>query len=131
MSTGRTTALALLLLLTAGGCSSDSSSEKKGSDSTNLDQEKESIARAQAMTIATACDVYHKNNGTQPASLEDLTKNQPSGGKPLVQPDAIIDPWGKVFQYDASGPMNGGDKVDVWTTTPGGKKIGNWPSKKD
>ena len=49
---------------------------------------------------------------------------QPSaeGGRPAIDdPEAIKDPWGREFQYDAAGSRNGGSRPDIWTVAPNGK----------
>jgi general secretion pathway protein G len=90
-----------------------------------LQGSKDDVALAQTKTITEAWGIYEKNNGAPP-NLQALTQRQPNGAKAILEPDAIIDPWGKAFQFDASGPMNGGNKVDIWTVSPEGKKLGNW-----
>jgi hypothetical protein len=44
----------------------------------------------------------------------------------LDDPTALIDPWGKSFQYDPSGPKNQGLAPDIWTEAPDGSVIANW-----
>jgi hypothetical protein len=89
-----------------------------------LDDARAQFARAQAQQLTVASQTYHLQFGEPPTSLKDLVK--PPEGKPFVEPSALTDPWGKPYQYDPAGPKNGGARPDVWTTTPGGKVIGNW-----
>ena len=54
-----------------------------------------------------------------------------AGGPYLESPDALKDPWQQQWQYDKTGPMNGGTKPDIWTTDPKDAqrtKLGNWPA---
>jgi general secretion pathway protein G len=87
---------------------------------------KDDVAKAQAKTISEACQAFFANNSRLPQSLQELTTRQPNGKGALLEPDAIMDPWDKLFQYDPSGQMNDGNKPDVWTVSPEGKRIGNW-----
>jgi general secretion pathway protein G len=91
-----------------------------------LGEAKEKVAKANIMSLTTATGTYYLNNGQMPPSLADLTAPQPNGGRRLVPPEAILDPWGKPYQYDPSGPRNGGDQADIWTVSPEGHEIGNW-----
>jgi hypothetical protein len=91
------------------------------------DRAQEQRALAQVGELTAAAQVFHVKFGDPPARLGDLVK--PPEGKPFVEPAALVDPWGKPFQFDARGPKNGGLRPDVWTVTPQGKVIGNWPQK--
>jgi type II secretory pathway pseudopilin PulG len=91
-----------------------------------LNKSKEDVAKQQARDIAKACEMYAtRNDGNLPTNLQALTV-QSENGPAILPPDGIIDPWKKEFQYDPSGPNNGGNRPDVWTTSPSGKQIGNW-----
>ena len=84
--------------------------------------------RADVKTIETACTAYKLRNGDYPQSLQVLVTPDDGSSKPyLDSAEAILDPWGKQYQYDAGGGRNNGQKPDVWTTTPDGRMIGNWP----
>jgi general secretion pathway protein G len=93
-----------------------------------LEDAKEGAAKAGMKTIETACKAYEIKIGQLPNSLQDLLQ-PPDGGKPYLEngTEGLNDPWGKPYSYDASGGHNGGQKPDVWTTTPDGRMIGNWP----
>jgi hypothetical protein len=41
-----------------------------------------------------------------------------------------INRWAKPYQYEAIGIRNGGAQPNIWTATPDGKQIGNWPMAK-
>jgi general secretion pathway protein G len=87
---------------------------------------KDDVAKAQTKTISDACQAFFARNKRMPQNLQELVQRQPDGRAALLEVDAIIDPWDQPFQYDPSGPMNDGNKPDVWTVSPEGKRIGNW-----
>jgi hypothetical protein len=91
-----------------------------------LEGVKETLARTQAKRIETALQVYFVRNNVYPPTLAELTQKDAAGGGPFLPADALRDPWGKEYQFDPSGTHNKGEKPDVWTTTPGGKVIGNF-----
>ena len=141
-------ALVLVWLVGMAGCSSgpedkkearpqagERNNEEKGAGLldtlTQIKESKELVAKISVKTLTMAAETYALNNdGNMPPSLDALTAVQPNGGKPLVPADALIDPWGKHYQYDPSGRRNQGFKPDVWAATPEGKTIGNWPEGK-
>jgi len=90
------------------------------------EEAKISRAKIDVEGLAGQVETYKLNNGDYPASIDALTAAQPSGGSPLVPPDKVRDPWGKVYQIDPNGSHNNGMKADVFTTTPKGQVIGNW-----
>jgi len=95
-----------------------------------LNKSKEGAAKAKAMTLDTAIQTYVKNNSRAPASVADLTVQDPENdNKPYVADDAILDPWGQQYVIDPAGPRNKGAKPDVYTTSPEGKIIGNFRSQ--
>ena len=74
------------------------------------------------------CQAYClKNDGRFPDNLAVLLEKNPNGGPYLESPDALIDPWGRPYQYDTNGPRNKGMRPDIWTVAPDGRTIGNWP----
>ncbi len=77
--------------------------------------------------LTQACQGYHTKHGRFPKNLEELLEHDAVGGPFLETPDALIDPWGRPYQYDPKGPRNNGAKPDIWTVTPNGLEIGNWP----
>jgi hypothetical protein len=118
-------ALAKLCGLAALGAAAVIVQRDRAREERALAQEEQ--ARAQALQLTAAAQAFHVKFGDPPARLNDLVK--PPEGKPVVEPAALVDPWGKPFQFDARGPKNGGLRPDVWTVTPQGKVIGNWPQK--
>jgi general secretion pathway protein G len=91
-----------------------------------LGESKEKVAKAQAQTITEALVKFNMDRGNYPSSLKELTQKGPNGEKAILEPKAIIDPWGKEFQFNAAGAHHDGNKPDVSTTSPEGKEIGNW-----
>jgi general secretion pathway protein G len=93
-----------------------------------LHDAKVDAAKVSANNIAKAIQAYEVRNGAPPDSLQVLIQ-PPEGGRPYLEggQTALIDPWGKQFQYDPSGQHNGGTKPDVFTIDPdSGQPIGNW-----
>jgi general secretion pathway protein G len=91
----------------------------------------EDLAKAQVSgPLTNACQSYYIKNKTWPPSLAALTEKDPLGGGPYLEStDALKDPWGQPYQYDASGSKNKSTKPDIWATSPtSSKMIGNWPS---
>jgi general secretion pathway protein G len=94
------------------------------------DDAKKNTARVQVKTtLSNACEEYYLKNSSWPPDLQSLLVQDQNGGGPyLKSQDAIIDPWGKQYQYSAQGANNGGRQPDIWTDGPGGVQIGNWQS---
>jgi general secretion pathway protein G len=87
---------------------------------------KVSRAKIDCEGLSGQVETFKLNNGSYPQSIEALTQPQPTGGSALVPPDKVRDPWGKPYQIDPNGQHNGGNKADVFTTTPKGVTVGNW-----
>jgi len=86
------------------------------------------LAAVQTKTLTNACNMYKiKHNGQYPESLQQLLQKDQRGGPYLDDPEALKDQWGQFYQYDRSGPRNNGVRPDIWTRSPEGKEIGNWP----
>lgn len=72
---------------------------------------------------------------TQPQGLEAMVKEPSSEPKPkmwtpMTKPEALIDPWGKKYQYRNPGKKNP-QSYDVFSTGPDGQEgtpddLGNW-----
>jgi general secretion pathway protein G len=94
-----------------------------------VDEAKEKTALSQVKgPLTMAAESYKLNNDSYPPSLEALTQAQPNGGQPLLERDALLDPWSKPYRYDAAGTNNGGLKPDIWADGPNGP-IGNWSKR--
>jgi general secretion pathway protein G len=89
-----------------------------------LEESRINKCRVDVKTLEKACGAYEIQYGVRPDSLQHLV--QPPGGKPFVEGEALMSPFGP-YQYNPAGPMNGGLKVDVWAIAPTGEQIGNWP----
>jgi general secretion pathway protein G len=91
---------------------------------------RKSTAKAQIKQIEQGVEAFNlKHLGQWPPNLQSLIVKDEMGGPYLKNHDYIIDPWGREYQYNAAGPRNGGIQPDIWTVTPEGQEIGNWPSK--
>jgi general secretion pathway protein G len=95
-----------------------------------------SEAKLKAKNIAKAVDTYYLDHNRYPDALDALLVKDDAGKGPyLTNQNEIVDPWGQRFQLDAGGPKNqqAGATVqipDVFTTTPDGRMVGNWPEIK-
>ena len=95
----------------------------------SLDEAKINAARAQTKILTEAAEHYKLNNGDYPPNLVALTQPSADGSRPYLDPDALKTPFGGQYNYDASGPRNGGNKPDIWAETRQGQQIGNWPQR--
>ena len=94
-----------------------------------LDDAKQSRATADIKTLSTAVQAFQIKNGSPPSSLAELAQPPAEGGRPYIETQELLrDPWGNAYQYSADGPKNNGIKPDIWTITPDGKTIGNFPA---
>ncbi len=92
-----------------------------------LDDANANRAQADLRTLTAACTAYKIRNGDFPETLTELWQPSDGSTKPYVESEAALyDPWRRPYQYDPSGPNNGGRNPDIWTTTPDGQVIGNW-----
>jgi general secretion pathway protein G len=87
-----------------------------------MDDAKKDVAFTKAKTLSDEVQHYKIKTGDFPADLSVLL--MANGG--ALEADALTDPWGGTYQYNAGGQNNGGSKPDVWTTSPDGQTIGNW-----
>ena len=86
-----------------------------------IDDAKVDTAKQSMKVLENAAKNYTLKNGqVPPPSLASLIQ-PPDGGRPFVEGGeaALIDPWGKPYQYDPSHSTNGIDPDPlVWTTNP-------------
>jgi hypothetical protein len=80
--------------------------------------------------LTQACQAFRQKHGEFPETLDKLLERDQFGQIYLDKPDALIDPWGKHYQYDPKGPRNDGEKPDIWTVHADGTVIGNWPKQR-
>lgn len=97
-----------------------------------LQEGRESAARAQAYEISKALDLYKLKFGTYPTTAEGLeVLTNPSRGQPLME-KVPVDPWSRPYNYENPGTHNT-KGVDVWSDGPEGEggesAIGNWPAE--
>jgi hypothetical protein len=87
-------------------------------------EDKVKLARTYIKTIEQVLAVYQLKYGHYPAKLKTLVE----GPRPyFAKPEAILDPWGKPWEYNPAGKRNKGKKPDLWTVTPDKQLISNWP----
>lgn len=88
---------------------------------------RKSAAKIQVKTLTQAAETYNLDHlGNYPPNLQILLTRDGAGKGPyLKNQDALIDPWGNPYQYNAAGPMNNGTQPDIWSESQYGK-IGNW-----
>jgi len=92
-----------------------------------LTKSEEKLAKTKAEALSQAVEAYKVDNGQYPPDIVTLTQPADAlNGKPYISEDGAHDPWGQVYQLDASGQHNKGAKADVFTQSPDGKTIGNW-----
>jgi general secretion pathway protein G len=103
-----------------------------------LEESKISAARMQAEVIGKAVREYNINNGVYPPDLQTLLQKDAEGKGPYIEtPDALLDPWGRAYQYEQAGSNHQriGSTVqipDVFCIPPGGdgRPVGNWKEPK-
>lgn len=90
------------------------------------EEAKARLAKSNAQSLARQCEYYHSNNDNNyPQNLQQLVQ-PPKGEAAYVKPQALNDPWGRPYQYDPSGPNNGGSEPDIWAEHPKFGQLGNW-----
>jgi len=92
------------------------------------EQAKKDAAQLQARgPLTQAVQTYKLRHSQWPQSLELLLQKDTKGGPYLESKDALLDPWGNEYHYNASGPNNNGLKPDIWAVHPDTQEqIGNW-----
>jgi Type II secretion system (T2SS), protein G len=97
-----------------------------------LEDARDDVARTQTYSLTQAAQLHRLSSGEFPASLQELT--QPlNGHAPILDSNALKDPWGRPYKYDKLGPRNGGKVPDIWSEgskEDGTTHIGNWMSAK-
>lgn len=93
-------------------------------------QARKGTAKGQIKTLEQAVDNYKLDHRDQtPAALTALLTKDEYGGPYLKNQDALIDPWGKPFNYNPAGSRNNGLYPDIFAIAPDGTEIGNWASR--
>lgn len=96
-----------------------------------LDDAKKDQARIQVQTLTKAAETFQIRNGDYPPSLALLAQPQADGSKPYLEQTALIDPWGRPYEYAHPGQHHAlTGKPDVWSHGPNpgdpNGAIGNW-----
>ena len=92
-----------------------------------LTSSQKDTARAQVNgPLSNACKTYFIRNQQWPPTLQVLLTPDQHKQTYIDRPDALIDPWGKQYQYDPNGSKNNGTQPDIWTVHADGTIIGNW-----
>jgi hypothetical protein len=87
--------------------------------------------------LTAAVEAYKDKHGAYPPTLKALTEKQPDGGKPVLDPKSLLDPWGREYVYDPSmqHPTRGTPLIYSQGPRPGeaAGRIRNWtaPTKKE
>jgi len=100
----------------------------------NLDKGKYGAGKAQVITLGQKVENYALDNGSPPASLDDLVAkpaNATNWQGPYAKPSDLKDPWGHPFGYQAPGEHGSYDIVFYGQDgKPGGDgysaDYGNW-----
>ena len=95
----------------------------------SLENAKLDVARLQIKALENGCETYKLNSGGDwPSGLQALL--QPVNGKDpsFTDPEKLLDPWKRPYQYNPQGSRNGGVKPDIWCVSPKGQEVGNWPT---
>ena len=102
-----------------------------------LEESKVSAAHMQADVIGKGVQQYFVDHSAYPPDLQTLLQKDADGHGPyLERMDALLDPWGRPYQYDPNGSNNArvGAVVpipDVFCMPPGGVMVvGNWKEPK-
>jgi hypothetical protein len=93
-------------------------------------------ARAQVdvRTLTTAVEAYFIKNADYPNSLAELTRKQPDGGRPFLEPKSLLDPWGRPYGYDPGTRDHATGRPLIYSQGPRpgdlAGRIRNWPDTK-
>jgi len=95
------------------------------------DEGNKARVKANVKSITDAAVIYKaQHNGIWPQDLQTLTQKDAEGHGPYVQPEGILDPWGRPYNYDPNGTNNQGMTPDVSCQMPSNLgTIGNWTSR--
>lgn len=95
-----------------------------------LEDSRKDRAKMDVGNLSKAVEAFQIKHGSPPDSLLTLTQPEADGSRAAISNAEVLrDPWGNMYQYDASGGRNNGAKPDVWTQSPDGQIIGNWALK--
>jgi hypothetical protein len=87
-------------------------------------------AKADLEALTKAVKAYHAAHKAYPKTLEDLTKPEKEGGRPLLGPEALTDPWERPYVLDANTLEPGTGTPLIYSLGPYPKedrsRIRNW-----
>jgi general secretion pathway protein G len=91
-----------------------------------LDDAKRSMAWSNAKMLAEVCETYKIKTGEYPVNLQELVT--PPDGKPYIEPQFLLDPYGHDYQYVVPGSHGNTGKPDIWSNGANANdgQIGNW-----
>jgi general secretion pathway protein G len=97
----------------------------------HLDQTKIDRAKMDCRVLSDTVSTYKVHYGDYPASLDMLTQPQADGSLPYLEPQSLVDPWNRRYEYSPQGQHNAAmGKPDIWSNgpRPGDPNgiIGNW-----
>ena len=91
-------------------------------------------AKAKIGALKTSLGAYQTDIGSYPTTEQGLAAlaqapadlPDPARWTGYVEgQEALLDPWGRQFQYACPGNHNP-DLYDLWTVAPDGQEVGNW-----
>jgi general secretion pathway protein G len=96
-----------------------------------LEESRKDAARMQIGSLTQVAETYLIKYGSYPPNLASLTQPMADGSKPYLEPSALLDPWGREYQYAAPGSHHTTTgKPDIWSQGPNpgdaSSIIGNW-----
>jgi general secretion pathway protein G len=96
-----------------------------------LDDAKKDRARIDVRMLTQVVETYQVKHSDFPPSLAVLTQPEPDGSKPYLEHGALLDPWGREYQYAFPGQHHAlTGKPDIWSLGPragdASGMIGNW-----
>lgn len=89
-----------------------------------FENSKRDQAKRGVMILEVAIKEHFDKQGQYPATLDALLEVQ--GGRPWVEPRALIDPWGQSYRYDLNIRHPDTAVPRIWAVMPNGREIANW-----
>ena len=92
-------------------------------------------SRLELKNLDKTAQAYQAKNRAWPDSLEDLASRQQDGSEGYLAKSALVDPWGRPYQYDRNNRHPDNDQPLIWSEGPNpgesGSKITNWSPKEN
>jgi general secretion pathway protein G len=93
-------------------------------------ESKAARTRLELKNLDKTVQAYQAKNRAWPDSLEDVATQQSDGSEGYVAKSALVDPWGRPYQYDRNDRHPENDQPLIWSEGPNpgesGSKIANW-----